>query len=363
MSGEGCILYFEIYYVEKGGYMLQLASGAGPRPCILVAEVAQSHDGSLGTAHAYIDAVARAGADAVKFQTHIADAESHPSEPWRVQFSKQDASRYDYWRRMEFSEDQWRGLREHASEVGLMFMSSPFSVEAVDLLASVGIDVWKIASGELSNGPLLERVLADGRPVVVSSGMSPFEELDRVVALVQQRGVDLTLLQCTTAYPCPPERLGLNLITELRNRYALPVGLSDHSGTVFAGLAATVLGISMLEVHVTFSRASFGPDVPASIPFEELAELARGIRFIETALRHPVDKDAMAGETASLRVLFTRSIVVRRDLAEGSVLNADDLAFKKPGTGMPPSAVESVVGRRLARSIAADTILAEADLL
>src|SRR4051812_39885185 len=123
--------------------------------CVVVAEVGQAHDGSLGTAHAYIDAAAEAGVDAVKFQTHIASAESHPSEPWRVRFSKQDASRYDYWRRMEFSEEQWLGLREHAAEVGLLFVSSPFSLDAVELLARVGVDVWKIASGELANDPLL----------------------------------------------------------------------------------------------------------------------------------------------------------------------------------------------------------------
>lgn len=331
-------------------------------PCTVVAEVGQSHDGSLGTAHAYIDAAQHAGADAVKFQTHISAAESHPSEPWRVQFSKQDASRYDYWRRMEFTEEQWQGLHDHASEAGLLFMSSPFSIDAVDLLDRVGVDTWKIASGELANLSLLERVASDGRPVVVSSGMSPLEELDFVVELMVGKGVDVTVLQCTTAYPCPPERLGLNVITELRERYALPVGLSDHSGTIFAGLAAAMLDIAMLEVHVTFSRAAFGPDVLASVTFEELAQLVSGIRFIETARRHPIDKEVVARESSSLRTLFSRSIVVRRDLPEGAILSADDLSFKKPGTGLPPSSASSLVGRRVARPLVADTILAETDL-
>lgn len=331
-------------------------------PCIVVAEIGQAHDGSLGTAHAYIDAAHHAGVDAVKFQTHIAAAESHPSEPWRVEFSKQDASRYDYWRRMEFTEVQWQGLHDHAHDAGLLFVSSPFSIEAVDLLDRVGIDMWKIASGELANLPLLERVASDGRPVVVSSGMSPLEELDFVVELMVGRGVDVTVLQCTTAYPCPPERLGLNVIPELRERYALPVGLSDHSGTIFAGLAAAMLDIAMLEVHVTLSRAAFGPDIPASVTFEELTHLVSGIRFIETARRHPIDKEVMARESSSLRTLFSRSIVVRRDLPEGAVLSADDLCFKKPGTGLPPSSVSNLVGRRVARPLVADTILAETDL-
>lgn len=332
-------------------------------PCIIVAEVGQSHDGSLGMAHAYIDAAARAGADAVKFQTHIAAAESHPTEPWRVEFSRQDQSRYEYWRRMEFTEHQWLGLKEHAIEAGLLFVSSPFSVEAVDLLARIGIDIWKIASGELSNGPLLERVLADGRPVVVSSGMSSFEELDCVMSLIRTRGVEVTLLQCTSEYPCPPENLGLNMVAELRQRYGVPVGLSDHSGTIFPGLAATMLGISMLEVHVTFSRDMFGPDVSASIVFDELAELRRGITFLETALGHPVDKNAMARKSAGMRLLFTRSIVTTRDLGEGEVLRDVDLTLKKPGTGIPPTQLKSIIGRRLARRVTANTILTEADLL
>jgi N-acetylneuraminate synthase len=122
--------------------------------CLIIGEVAQAHDGSLGMAHAFIEAIAAAGADAVKFQTHIAAAESTPAEPWRVRFSAQDASRYDYWKRMEFTEEQWRGLKQHAFEKGLLFLSSPFSLEAVELLERVGVAAWKIASGETGNRPL-----------------------------------------------------------------------------------------------------------------------------------------------------------------------------------------------------------------
>src|SRR5258706_2048327 len=141
--------------------------------CLIIAEVAQAHDGSLGLAHAFIDAIAAAGADAVKFQTHIAAAESTPAEPFRVKFSKQDASRYEYWKRMEFTEDQWRGLAEHARERGILFVSSPFSIEAVDLLERVGMPMWKIPSGETSNAMLLDRILDTGAPVLLSTWMSP----------------------------------------------------------------------------------------------------------------------------------------------------------------------------------------------
>jgi N,N'-diacetyllegionaminate synthase len=140
----------------------------GSGRCLVIGEVALSHDGSLGLAHAFIDAIAAAGADAVKFQTHIAAAESTPAEPFRVKFSRQDGSRYDYWKRMEFTEDQWRGLAAHCAERNVLFISSPFSLAAVDLLQRAGQPLWKIASGEVSNLPLLDRILDSGSPVRVA---------------------------------------------------------------------------------------------------------------------------------------------------------------------------------------------------
>ena len=258
-----------------------------------------SHDGSLGLAHAFIDAIADAGADAVKFQTHIAAAESTPAEPFRVKFSRQDASRYDYWKRMEFSEDEWRGLATHCEERNVLFISSPFSLEAVDLLQRVGQPLWKIASGEVSNVPLLDRVLDTGSPVLLSTGMSPLAETDAAVARVKARGATVGVLQCTTAYPCPPERVGLNLIPVYRERYGCWVGLSDHSGTIYPGLAGATLGLDVLEVHVALSREMFGPDVVASVTTAELRQLVDGVRFIERMRGNPLDKDASAREHRS----------------------------------------------------------------
>ena len=328
---------------------------------LIVAEVAQAHDGSLGTAHAYIDAAAEAGADAVKFQTHLAHAESTTDETWRVRFSLQDETRYDYWRRMEFSEAQWVGLREHAHERGLEFHSSPFSLEAVELLARVGVDRWKIASGEVGNRPLLEAIAADGRPVIVSSGMSDLEEVASAVALFTEAGSDVTVLQCTSAYPCPPEALGLNLMDVYRERLGVPVGLSDHSATIAAGVAAVTLGATMLEVHVTLSREAFGPDVPASLTFEELALLVRSVRFVEAALANPVDVDKADGQ-ASMRELFTRSLALARDLPAGHVIEDTDLVLKKPGSGLAPETRAHLVGRRLSNDVTSDRLLRADDV-
>jgi len=331
--------------------------------CLIIAEVAQAHEGSLGFAHAYIDAIAGAGADAVKFQTHIAAAESTPSEPWRIKFSTQDTSRYDYWKRMEFTAEQWAGLKRHADELGLLFYSSAFSIEAIELLKHVGVAGWKIASGEASNTPLIECMADTGLPFFLSTGMSPLDEIDTAVELVGSYNVPLTVLQCTSMYPTPPEKLGLNMIPLLRERYRTSVGLSDHSGTIYAGLAAATLGIEVLEVHVTLSREMFGPDVPASITTAELRQLVDGVGFIEKARNNPVDKDEIAEELSSMRSLFMKSVVARQNLPPGIVLEEHHLTLKKPGTGIPAQRLSEIVGRRLLRSVQADELLHDSDLV
>jgi N-acetylneuraminate synthase len=330
--------------------------------CLVIGEVAQAHDGSLGTAHAFIDAIAATGADAVKFQTHIAAAESTPGEPWRVRFSPQDATRYEYWQRMEFTEEQWRGLARHAEERGLLFLSSPFSVEAVRLLDRLDMRAWKVASGEVSNPVLFDAILATEKPILISTGMSPLSEIDEAVRRVQARNVPLAVLQCTTAYPCPPEKLGLNLLPAFRERWGCAVGLSDHSGTIYPGLAAVALGAEVLEVHVTLSREAFGPDVPASLTTGELRQLVEGVRFLERALASPVDKDGMAVEMEPLRRMFTKSVVARIDLEEGTVLAEEHLAVKKPGGGLPAARLPELVGRRLRRRVDRDEPLRLEDL-
>jgi N-acetylneuraminate synthase len=331
-------------------------------PCLVIGEVAQAHDGSLGTAHAYIDALAAAGVDAVKFQTHIASEESTPQEPWRVRFSPQDKSRFAYWKRMEFTPEQWAGLKRHCDEAGVIFLSTPFSLRAVDWLEKLETPAWKMASGEINNHALLEACGATGRPVLLSSGMSSFEELDAAVAVLSKSKSSLALLQCTTKYPCPPEAIGLNVLGELERRYGCPTGLSDHSGEIYAGLAAVTLCAKLLEVHATFSKQMFGPDVPASLTPEEIADLLRGIRRIESMLAAPIDKDAVAAEMEPLRRLFNKSVVIATDLDRGTVLAREHLALKKPGTGIPAREIERVIGKKLLRDLPADHLLSDEDL-
>ncbi len=322
--------------------------------CAIVGEVAQAHDGSLGLAHAFVDAIAAAGATAVKFQTHIAAAESTPAEPWRRRFSPQDERRYDYWRRMEFSAEQWNGLKVHAESKGLVFLSSPFSLEAFELLRRLGVGTWKVASGEIARSPLLNAIAATGQPVMLSTGMSEITEIDAAVDLLRDGDCPLAVMQCSSMYPCPPESVGLNMLDVFRARYDCATGLSDHSGTMFPALAAAAKGAEVLEVHVTLSRQMFGPDIAASVTSAELAVIVEGIRFIERMNSHPVDKTDLPDHLATLRQIFMKSIVARCDLGRGTVLAERHLTIKKPAGGMTPQQLPDVLGRRLQRDVRQD---------
>ncbi|MEM9626925.1 MAG: N-acetylneuraminate synthase family protein [Pseudomonadota bacterium] len=331
-------------------------------PCTVIAEIAQAHDGSLGTAHAMIDAAALAGADAVKFQTHIAAAESSPDEPWRVRFSPQDETRFDYWRRMEFSDDHWFGLKTHAEEKGLLFLSSPFSMEAFDLLKRLEVAGWKVASGEITNVQMLDAMCATGKPLLLSTGMSPLPEIDRTVQRIKAAGASLAVLQCSSTYPTAAADVGLNVLNEFKSRYDTAVGLSDHTATIYPGVCAAYLGAQVVEVHLTLSKHAFGPDVAASLTVEDLTRLVEGIRFAEDMRRHAVDKSRIAEKAGELRPIFMKSLVASRDLAAGETLSPATLACRKPGTGIAAARFDEFVGRRLARPLKKHVPLAPEDV-
>jgi N,N'-diacetyllegionaminate synthase len=330
--------------------------------CFVIAEIGQAHDGSLGTAHAYIDAVSKTNVDAVKFQTHIASSESTRYEKFRVPMFPQDASRFDYWKRMEFTYLQWKELYEHSQEVGLIFLSSPFSVDAVELLDSINVPAWKIGSGEVNNEDLINCIAKTGKPIILSTGMSRWKELDNTVDIVESQGSPLSILQCTTSYPCSASDLGLNNIRLMKERYKCPVGFSDHSGKVFSGLAAVALGADIIEVHTVFSKKCFGPDVMSSVTIEELSQLVSGVKFIRESIDNPVEKDNMAGKLSAVKELFSRSIFVNKKLSVGHILTMNDFSFKKPGIGISQNRSKEFIGKIITRKYAKDEILCETDI-
>lgn len=266
----------------------------------IIAEIANAHDGSLGTAHAFIDAAIAAAVDGVKFQNHYGDpvSEFRPGT-----YFPQDASRRDYWSRIAFTPKEWRELREHANQVGLEFGVSCFSTDAFDQMNRVGCDFFKVGAGQMADHQLIRAMAKTRKSLVLSSGMSDWKELDSAVdaAAIEPCG-PLTVLQCTSEYPCPPEKIGLNVLGQLRQRYACHVGLSDHSGTTYPGILAAHAGADLLEVHLCMSRFAFGPDVPASLTPEELGELVEAVRWVERM--KPVCKNEAASEMEAMRRLF-----------------------------------------------------------
>jgi N-acetylneuraminate synthase len=334
----------------------------GSNPAFIIAEVAQAHDGSLGMAHAFIDAAADQHADAIKFQTHIAAEESTLDEPFRVKFSGQDATRYEYWQRMEFSPEQWRELAEHAEDRGLVFLSSPFSIAAVRLLRDLGVPAWKVGSGEFRSRSLLEEMAQAGEPILFSTGMASWNEVEEAAAWLADRGIPHALLQCTSKYPTTFEEVGLNVIDELRERFACPVGLSDHSGSIYPGLAAMAGGASIVEVHVTFDRSMFGPDVSSSLTFPELGMLTKMRDALAVMNANPVDKNAMARSMESMRTTFGKSLAPARPLAPGTRIEPGMLVPKKPGGGIPPEEEKQLLGRRLVRDVTPDRLLRREDM-
>lgn len=311
-------------------------------------------------AHSYIDAIADAGADAVKFQTHIASEESTLDEPFRKRFSSQDASRYAYWERMEFDLSQWKELAEHAERRSLIFLSSAFSEAAVNLLTEVGMPAWKVGSGEYRSLALLEAMRATGRPVLLSTGMSRWEEIDRVIERLG--ALPHMLFQCTSTYPTSLKDVGLNVLDSFRRRYGCPVGLSDHSGTPFPALAALASGADAIEVHVCFDRGLFGPDAQASVTMSELAFLCRARDAFEEMKQHPVDKGDVADRLEGMRDIFSKSLAPARDLKAGEVITSGLLKPKKPGTGIPEGELGNVLGRKLLRDVPANRLLRFEDL-
>src|SRR5574343_518064 len=313
----------------------------------IIAEIAQAHDGSLGILHSYIDALAESGVDAIKFQTHIAEAESSAFEQFRVPFSYVDKSRFDYWKRMEFSLDQWREIKAHCDSKGIEFMSSPFSNLAVDWLEEIGISQYKIGSGEVSNLLLLERIAKTQNPVIISSGLSDWEELEMAIDFLKNKEVDVSVLQCTTAYPCPPERWGLNMIQALKEKFNLNTGYSDHSGVPTACIAAASLGAEILEFHVVFDRRMFGPDASSSLTIDEVKYLVKAVRQIEVAKNNPLQRQISTSQN-ELKIMFGKSLSINKDLKKGHILSMEDLEGKKPGDkGIPAKDFKKILGKKL----------------
>lgn len=325
---------------------------------LIIAEIGQAHDGSLGVAHSYIDAVAETGADAVKFQLHIAKEESTSSEQFRANFSFQDKSRYEYWERMEFSFDQWLELRNHAKERDLLFIVSPFSEKAVDIIEEIDSDYIKIGSGEVFSPSLIKRAMKTNIPIIASTGMSSFAEINELENTLAKGGKEnYSLLHCTSEYPVQPDNIGFNVLLQMKKQFECPIGFSDHSGNIASSIAAMVLGAEIIEVHVTFSKDIFGPDVSSSLTLSELNTLVQSKKFLEKSLNSQIDKSVLASSLKDMRYIFQKKVITKRNLVQGDILKDEDLVFLKAKGGIPEADLDIILGRELKTDLKKGTIL------
>ena len=327
----------------------------------IIAEIAQAHDGSIGIAHSFIDALAKTGIHTVKFQMHIADAESSALETFRVPFSYEDATRYDYWKRMEFSLDEWASLKAHCEEKGLRFLCSPFSIQAFNQLEQLKVNRYKIASGEVSNYLMLQKIASTKKSILISSGLSQFEDLKESIDFIKKYGGNIeALFHCTTMYPTPPNHYGLNRMKHMQAQFDLPIGLSDHSGEIYASLAAVSLGAKYIETHVVFDKQMFGPDASSSLNLAQLSELVKGVKAIEEAIETPFIEPNKPND---LQVLFGKTLTYNKDLSSGHVLQIDDLETTKPGNqGVSAKDHQNLIGKTLNKAVAKKDFVQKNDI-
>jgi len=309
-----------------------------------IAEIGQAHDGSLGLAHAFIDAVAKTGCSAIKFQTHIAQAESSIHEPFRIQFSKQDETRMDYWKRMEFTLEQWRELKTHCDEVGLEFMSSPFSNAAVDVLEEVGVKRYKVGSGEVNNFVLLEKIAKTGKPIIISTGAASLDEIDESYNHAIKCGAkDITLMYCVSNYPSKNSDFNLNNIKILKKKFNCKIGFSDHSKDNRIAIAAVAAGAEFVEKHIALDRQKKGFDIDFSLKGKEIKQFRQDIDLAGALFNK---KYFFRNHSEIKSRIHRRSIFISRNIIKGEKFTDDNIKRIRPGYGLEPKYYEKILNRK-----------------
>lgn len=318
----------------------------------ICAEIAQMHDGSIGIAHSMVDALAKTGVDIVKFQTHIADAESSEWEKFRIPFSYEDKSRYDYWRRMEFTYNQWKTLKEHVEDLGMQFLSTPFSIEAIELLEHLGVSAYKIGSGEVNCNFFVERVAKCKKPVIISSGMSNNQQVKAAIKALETGTTDITVCQCTSLYPTPLNRVNLSQMQLYSKEYNVKPGYSCHTGEIYPSIAAAVLGAKYLEFHVTFDKQMFGPDSTSSLDMNQVKELVKGVRSVEKIVADSNIEESSRSDIIHNNKIFSRSLSAKTAISKGQTITIDMLEIKRPADkGLSIENAKKIVGIKALKNI------------
>ena len=331
--------------------------------CFLIAEIGQAHDGSVGIAESLCHSVAKSGFDSIKFQMHLAEEESTLDEEFRAKFSYVDKTRFDYWKRTSFSNSEWRHLINLAKKLNLKVGISPFSKKAVDLCRKLKVDFIKIGSGEVFNEDLIN-YLDKKDNVIISSGMSTFDETLGIANYLSQRVKNLSITHCHSSYPCELKDLNLVAINYLKKKTGLKVGYSDHSGNINVGFSSIAYGAEILEVHCTYSRDMFGPDSKSSLNFEELSEISkfRDIYFAARGKLENIDKRKHNEHIKNMKETFGRSICLKSSLPKGIIIQESEIVMKKPSGGFNFNEKDKIINQVLAKDYNSKFILKKEDL-
>lgn len=329
----------------------------------LIAEVGQAHEGSVNLAHNFIDQAKKNGANAIKFQCHYADFESSKKDKFRVKPQYESyKNRYEYWKKMEFSEEDWSNLYKHSKDSKIDFICSPFSLHALNIIEKTGVDIYKIASGELSNTPLLEKINLTNKKVILSTGLNTFDEIKKYLNYLNKEKV-LSVLHCISKYPSLPGDIDLNIMKLYKNHLNLETGLSDHSGTIYPSLAAYIEGGRFFEVHVTFDKNMKNFDSSSSINFNELKILSDGLKFYSKMINSKIDKNKLDDDQKKLRKLFSKNAVLKIAKKAGSKLEKHDLIFLKPNIGISQENIDKYIGKRLKQDLRKNHFLKKSDII
>ncbi|MBO4521346.1 MAG: N-acetylneuraminate synthase [Alphaproteobacteria bacterium] len=314
----------------------------------IIAEAGVNHNGSFELAKKLIDAAAEAGADCVKFQTFKADtivSKSARKAEYQQKTTDAAETQYQMLKRLELSENDHKELQKYCREKGVMFLSTPFDTASVDFLDSLGVEYFKVPSGEITNLPYLRKINSKRKPVIMSSGMASLNEIKEALAVLKDCNV--SLLHCTTEYPCPYEAVNLKAMLTMRDAFHLPVGYSDHTKGIEVPIAAVAMGATIIEKHFTLDRNMEGPDHKASLEPDELKAMVAAIRHIEAALGTG-EKEPAECEKKNIAVA-RKSIVAKRAIKKGEILSEENLTVKRPGDGISPMRWDEIIGTPAAR--------------
>lgn len=330
--------------------------------CTVIAEAGVNHNGSIELAYRLIDAAAAAGADYVKFQTFRAASlvtRSAPKAEYQKTTTGNSESQYEMLKRLELPQEAFADLARYCAQKNIEFMSTPFDLDAARMLADLGMSTFKVSSGDLTNVPFLREIGRMGRPVILSSGMATLGEIEDAVNALQGVGTPIekiTLLHCTTEYPAPAEEVNLLAMNTIRAAFpGATIGYSDHTQGIDIPIAATALGAQVIEKHFTLDRTMTGPDHTASLEPAELTAMVTAIRRVSLALGNG-RKQPTASEFPN-RLIARKSIVAARPIARGELLSADNLAVRRPGSGLSPARWDEVIGTAATRDYAQDELI------